>query len=768
MWTTCCVAAGNRTHGLWLDVRDFGASGSKFQTTATTLADSDQITVADVGDFKVGQGVMVSKCNIHYNRKSLFGPHNTYAANRALKDEVEVRGYDGSTGSWVVYLLDVDPACPEVFRWTDDFGRNWHSDLPVTNVWQRLSGGMEVRFNTFDWKSGYTVIISARDQLVSTIVKIEGNVLTLRDRVNRTASDAVIRHNDTGALQATIDCAIKEKKHVFVPVGNYRLSGPLTVKNASAIIIEGANAVDTMFDISEGEGACFELMGGTEVTLRNFSMVGHSGFDRQDQARGMRTRGGTAVWGFYFKKCNALGISNTERVLVENCHARKMSAECFYSCGRSRTAADEPKQYTKAITYLRCSVEDCARNAFNNNDYAENTSVLFCRIRDVGGCSWEGASRFVRFIGNYVRNGGTVAMGNIGRRDENHEQFGSGQHIVADNVFEGTCPYGGYMIRAAGGATQVIIRNNLFVNFNSSAVNISGDTSFSALPATKALIAGNIFDMTAIGEPSLKRTAVLVTASDVTVSDNQIYVRGDPDPLLTGISLRDDALNLSVHDNLLSYCGTALTAVRMGGRVGEVLDPATFTRRQGLYGGTPPLARHRSHGYRGWNLVWLKANKPDGLSIIDHFDPKTCHFKLREPREMKAEDVFEMFPPACANWNIHDNTLASCLKPVVLNAYGSETSLFKDNIITRGEAAGVKAAIEISGRFTLLGNHVSGFNEPGSTALLLTDDPTGRTRLSRYCGNRFERCAGIVPENQKSLWDAAKPEGNVLIGLGGK
>lgn len=757
---TCRAVASDQAQGNWLNARDFGASGSKFETPATTTAGSNQITVADVGDFQVGQGVMVSKCNIHYNRKALFGPRDKYASNRPAEGEVEVRGYDGTGGSWVVYMLDVDPARPTVFRWTDDFGRTWHADVPLGGEWQPLSGGAEVRFNEFSWQDGYTVIISARDQLVTAIDKIEGNVLTLRDPANRSVTDAVVRHNDTGAMQAAIDRAIAEKKNVYIPIGSYSLSGPLVVKDASAIVIEGANAVDTVLDISEGEGECFTLRDGIEVTLRNLSMVGHSGFDRRDQAGNMRTRGGTAVWGFYFKKCNAVGISNTERVLVENCHARKMSAECFYSGGRSRSGTHEPKQYTKAITYLRCSVEDCARNAFNNNDMAENTSILYCRVRDVGGCTWEGASRFVRFIGNYVRNGGTVAMGNIRSRAEVYEQLGSGQHIIADNVFESACPYGGCMIRAAACATQVIVRNNLFVNFNSSAVHMSGDTGARDLPASTALITGNIFDMTAIGEEPRERTAVNVTASDVIVSDNQIYVRGEHDPLLTGVRLRDDALNLNVHDNLLRGCGTAIAAGRMGGRVGEVLNATTFLRRDGS---TPPLMHRKSHQYRGWNVVWLNSGAPDGTSVIEQFNPETCQFTLREPRELKGGDMFEMFPPGGANWNIHDNTITDCLKPVVLDCYGSEASVLRNNVITRGNVAGVKAAIEVGGRFKLIGNHVVGFDESEATALSLAADPLGRTARNVYCRNVFEHCSRIVPEDQKALWDGAKPEGNVYI-----
>jgi hypothetical protein len=110
----------------WLNARDCGASGSNFQTTAAATAGSRRIVVANVGDFKPGQGVMVSKCNIHYPRhdqdNTLWGPHDRRAAFRPLRGEVEVRGYDGVTGSWVTYVLDIPPGSPSRFRWTDDLG----------------------------------------------------------------------------------------------------------------------------------------------------------------------------------------------------------------------------------------------------------------------------------------------------------------------------------------------------------------------------------------------------------------------------------------------------------------------------------------------------------------------------------------------------------------------------------------------------------------------------------------------------------------------
>ena len=54
-----------------------------------------QITVADVGDFRVGQGVMVSKRSIHASYATLWGPHKDYAAV-----EHESRWTQTKTFSW--------------------------------------------------------------------------------------------------------------------------------------------------------------------------------------------------------------------------------------------------------------------------------------------------------------------------------------------------------------------------------------------------------------------------------------------------------------------------------------------------------------------------------------------------------------------------------------------------------------------------------------------------------------------------------------------
>lgn len=752
--------------GRWLNVRDFRASGSSYSTGAVTTAGSHQITVKDVGDFAVGQGVMISRCNVQYSAKTLWGPRKAYESRRPLKDELEVRGYDGAAGSWFVYAVDVAPAAPGVtptFRWSDDIGRTWKQGGPVDDQWHALSGGTEIRFGKHEWSEGYTVTFNARDQLRTRIEKIEGNVLTLRDTPNRSATDAVVRHSDNEALQAAIDEGMKQRRDVFIPPGRYCIAKSIVVRKPSGLTIEGANPQDVVFDISEGEGSCFTFSGGSEATLRNITMIGNCGFADSDIAGYFNTQGGRGIWGFYLKTCNAVSSADIERLLVENCHARKMSCEAFVSGGASR--ASKTRTYSKAITYLRCSAEDCGRNAFNDwNVGPENTSVLYCRIVNCGGCSWEGASRFVKFIGNYVRNAGPIAMGNVGpaNRDESFgEHLGAGQHIIADNVFESGTKYagklGGPMVQITYAATQVIVRNNLFINFNSTAIRSSGACDLTHFPSQYVTITGNIIDLTAMDDESVARYGIDVSTSDTVVADNQIYVRGAFDPLVTGLRVQEPAMSLNVHDNLIRNCGTGLTTARARGTVTEVIDPQTFIMSSW---NNIPIARRPGHLYRGWNAVWFNGQKLDGASVIEQCDPDTGQFKLRAPRDLKVGNQLEVYPPYGANWDLHHNTISACQKPIVLDAYGSETSLLRDNIVSRDGVAGVTEAVAVKGRFALLGNLVSGFSEPNSVGLALYLDRLGQPPANVYRGNTFANCTKAVGEEQKGLWDEGLARGS--------
>ena len=358
---------GNAAPAGFFNACDFGVSGSRTEVTGHAQAGSRTILLDEPGDFRAGQGVTLTGCNIHTIQATLWGPHALYTAARNMEGEVEYRGYDGSQGSWCVWMLDVDPACPEVFRWTDDFGRTWHEGVPITFDWQPLTGGIEVRFRPFEWEQGWTAVISACDLLTTEIEAVDGLTLTLRDPANRSC-ECRMYHNDSAAFQKAIDAALAAGKNLYIPDGYYRLASTLFITDAVSFTVQGESAERTLFDIGPamdigsrgGEtrmenryrGACFMLLRGREVTVRNLTMYGGMGFAERDQAGGMDTRGGRCLWGMYFKTSQGIRICDTERVLIENCHARRMSTEAFYSQGSHRTADAVPEHYTREITYL--------------------------------------------------------------------------------------------------------------------------------------------------------------------------------------------------------------------------------------------------------------------------------------------------------------------------------------------------------------------------------------------------------------------------------
>jgi len=766
MLSTCTVMLSTvlAAPGDWLDARSLGASGSKHSTRAVTVAGQSVITVDDPGDFQVGQGVMVSECHPRLTKQVIWGPRKKLTWEQPLNGKAELRGYDGTQSDWLVLFLDVAQGT-RTFRWSEDLAATWHETVDITGDWQPLRDGLEVRFNEHDWESGYTVVFAARGQLVTVIDKIDGQQLTLHDTPARSSEQAVVRHCDDAALQAAINQALAQQKHVFIPNGHYRLSRSLRVENPDGLRLEGQNADEVVLDMSDGEGCCIQLVNGAEATLRNLTMVGHSGFAQRDQCGAIRMQGSSYFWGFAAKNCNAVTTSGTQRVLIENCHGRRMASECFVAAGRSRGLPGQPnEQHTIALTYLRCSAIDCGRNAFNDvNVGPENTKVLNCRIVDCGGCSWEGASRFMTFQGNYVRNSGTVAMGNlgVGNRDATYPEVGSGQHLIADNVFESNVPYGGAMIRTAVGATQVIVKHNLFVNFNGSAIDVDGGMDPSHYASNSTLVTGNLLDLTCVTGDSRPRIGIEVGAAGTIVSDNQIYVRGEADPNVTALVVTEPAVNVSVHDNQFRNCSLGLSATRGRSIVGTVLDDRTFTIARGLLPLEPRLAQQ----CQGWRLNWLSGEPESRIeSVTGAAKPEDVQVLLTAPRATKPGEQFEAIPPY-SNWVLDRNTITDCLRPVVLDVHGGPTTLVRHNLITR-QTVDSPVAIEVAGEVSLIGNQLAGFDGEGATALLLKPDPLGQAPASRYVDNVFERCTKVVTESQPGLWRAASRRGNSFVECG--
>ena len=749
----CVAAAGDETG--WLSVTDFGASGSTFDTKATLTAGSKDIVVEDVGDFKVGQGVMISRGDPRYYSGRVYGPGRIYYGSQPLKGKFEIRGFDGTKISWVGFVLDIRKANPVRFRWTDDLARTWKAhDVPITGDWQPLSNGVEVKFLKYDWQPGHVIAFGAQSQVLSVIDKIEGKTITLRTEPKAAAKHAVICHDDQPGLRAAIDAAIRDRKNVYLPQGHYRLSKGVGVRNA-AIRIEGSG-MHTVLDISCGRGSVFGLHRGKSVTIRSLKMVGPCGF--ADRAGVVHTATGNGFWTVALQPSGAVYVGGVERLLVEDVHVSKMTSECFYSGGSFRDNVKRNRPYTQSITYHRVTVTDCGFNAFNNNDLAENTNILNCRVVDIGGAFWEGPSRFIRFVGNYVRNTDGFSIGNQSTRHQHGlDQLGCGQAIVADNVLEGVRRSDG--IRVAHGPTQAVIANNLFINFNANAIRVSSDTWHSAYAASNVVVKGNIIDLTNTSDEPRSRTGIYVSASDTIVADNQVYVRGEIDPRTTGIAVVEPAQNVNVHDNLVRNCGRGIITGSTLSTVGKVVDESTFVP------GRFPFQWRHSHCYRGWHLAWLSGVNNRKLARIDVYTPDEETLKLAQPHRAKVGDRFNVFA-ALANWQIHHNTVTGCRSPVVLGGYGSATSCFVDNTVTRGQAGSVKEAIAVQGRFRLLRNHIQGFDEPGCCALAPRPDPIARTPRSEYSDNVFESCGEIVAETCKGLWEASSARGNVFIDCG--
>jgi len=745
----------------WLNVRKFGVSGSEYETTAATTAGSKTVTFDEIGDFQVGQQVAISKCNPHICEGRVWGRARSKRSEVYFKEQVQARGYDGSKGNWTVYVLDFAGTSPPTFRWSDDLGLTWSKKpVPVTGDWQALNGGVEVKFPDLDfWAEPVTVSFSGRDQLVSTIVAIEGNTVTLADPARIDAKGCTVQHTDSGPLQLAFDRAVGEGRNIFIPAGRYRLTNGITLRNADGITVEGENEQTTILDLRNGTGACISVVGGTSITIRKLRFEGFSGLDEIRQMGHMRARGYTHLWGFFVKHCNAVRISSPERVLIDNCHATAMSGECFYSASRGRYGNSDPSRYTKSIIYQYCTVTDCARNAFNNNDHAENTAVLYCRIQDVGGCSWEGASRFVKIVGNYFRNAGTVAIGNTRSRGASLDVLPIGQHIVAHNTFEQQMVYGGCAVRSSAGATPVIVSNNVFVNFNTSAIETSSYGDDRHLPSANTIVTGNAIDLTCVRDQSRSRFGIRMGADHATVSDNQIYVRGEPDPLVTGIVLSEPARDLVVHDNIVRGCGVGLLATRSVAGITEMRDARTFRCGNGI-----AWPRRRTHCYRGYRIAWIsRRNAAPVLGpAIETFDPDEGVFRLAEDAGRSRGARFSLVSAQGFNWSIHHNVINNCQRLVDIDVFGGPTAVFSDNMLARGEVTDVKVAVEIRGLFKVSSNQFVGFDEADSVALKLHPDPLARTARIVCRDNLFDQCTTPIAQSAEGVWETAIKGGNVF------
>jgi hypothetical protein len=218
---------------------------------------------------------------------------------------------------------------------------------------------------------------------------------------------------------------------------------------------------------------------------------------------------------------------------------------------------------------------------------------------------------------------------------------------------------------------------------------------------------------------------------------------------------------VNIHDNLIRNCGVGIITEKGVSKVNQVIDSRTFLRMNSPYG--LPQDRIRPATVNNWQLVWRNnEGKNTGISIIESFDPANDSFRIREPFPMQKGDTFEVIAPSL-NWVIHDNMITDCLRPAVIDSYGSKTFLFRNNLVNRGKTQGVLLALEIHGSFRIGNNHIIGFDEENATALKLFPDAIDRATTSQCQDNIFENCFSVIAESRPGLWKSWFPKNNITI-----
>jgi len=77
----------------WVNARNHGVSGSEFTARGVIEAGSKELTVADAGDFKVGQGVVVYGANVRIEDARIYDP-GQITLHHPIESEIEIRGFD--------------------------------------------------------------------------------------------------------------------------------------------------------------------------------------------------------------------------------------------------------------------------------------------------------------------------------------------------------------------------------------------------------------------------------------------------------------------------------------------------------------------------------------------------------------------------------------------------------------------------------------------------------------------------------------------------
>lgn len=675
----------------YLNAASFGASGSSFTTKGEMKKDSSILLLEEEGDFTEGSYLTFDGGFFHvYGTLTQTGAPYLAQNQQPLTNEIEVQGLDDTLfqqtfvlhfhGDDTYSFLTADPKYQTFDNPEASVTRFWKWEkekVSINDSWQELTDGVKIRFQNKKWEKGAILSLHVTNRLTAKILKKEGKTLTLDQKANKNMNGGKVKHFDQFPLQNCVDQAIRENKNVFIPPGHYNLRDGITIKDAS-ITVRGAGRENTLLDISDAHTSCFWVGGGREFILKDLAITGSTGYDELPCCRPFMTDAGYGYWPTANQQMECRGSSafnlvGTEFVLCENIAVSRMSSEALYLHGSDRGGrkpfiqkqhegmSSIDKQYTKQCIFRRCRVFDCGFNAFNNNDFAENTIIEFCHVENVGNFC-ENASRFTRVIGNYVYNAHTLTFCSI--RSPREFTFLS-QAIVADNIFEG-----GKQNRGLGiCGDEVIISNNTFSGFSkSTALDVS---------ANKIVLSGNIIDLTQDSYcPDHWRDGMQLTGNNIIAADNHIGMRSPKGKEKTvGIAITECSRNLMIHNNIFQSCSVGiLSGTRMTKRVYED-DPTSSSWDRPYEDLTVKIEEKGDNGVirasipeylltaRNLTGSWLlvdEENKEVPIEDLHLTGSVSVEFSIKEGKILPGNS-YRIYPETL-NWKIHDNMFMDCTK----------------------------------------------------------------------------------------------------------
>ena len=346
----------------FINVKDFGALGSGCIMELEATAGSSVFRALEVGDFSVGDTVLLCGgvprvANAQIYARTDTSPVNPRPEKRRyeVKDELELIGYKGPEA--VIYTVDIYPEEPDVIRWTKDNGQSWVEGVPIVNGEATIENGIKLIIHDFEDKEyGCTAVFACESKCEAEILSIDGDKVELS--VKATVGERCrLYHSDTRAFQRAVDLAIERGGTVYIPNGEYKLTSSIVIQDAQNVQIIGESGAGVIIRNSDmpftfsvdnhTSGPCFKVINSGFVTFKSFTMIGSMGFaERMLGGCNKSTKGvePTKVYGFYYSYTSAIAFRGVERAHVEDVHARRMSGEAFYLCGKGTRLQGERRR----------------------------------------------------------------------------------------------------------------------------------------------------------------------------------------------------------------------------------------------------------------------------------------------------------------------------------------------------------------------------------------------------------------------------------------